>query len=292
MRWLVLVLVLLAASAQAQENESATYVVRVADGDVPMTAAVEPQGWNMVQTIRLQHDGNTTWTPYQPGGTLVRWSCDCGANVSEKDGTLTVGADVPAGPVELSVTHNFRQAGAFASPMEFPVALRTDAALFIDAVEGRTVSASIPLNGPLARTHGATHMYWVAGTSSEPLPASLWFSVHPATTAPVRVEGGGFDWLALAVGLIAGAFVWAVLVSRGMVQKRTRRQVAAPAAHAAYAGEPKEMLAGRKRVLMAGLKELELAKMAGEIDTASYDKVKAEFKKETVAVMRALEESQ
>ncbi|MFO1536051.1 MAG: hypothetical protein ABR586_10330, partial [Thermoplasmatota archaeon] len=83
---------------------------------------------------------------------------------------------------------------------------------------------------------------------------------------------------------------WAFLVQRGMVQARGRKQVAQVAAHTeAAAQDPPAVLEGKKRALLAALKEVELARQSQEMDTPTYDAVKAEFKKQAVTVMRALE---
>jgi len=54
-------------------------------------------------------------------------------------------------------------------------------------------------------------------------------------------------------------------------------------------GDLAAVLEGKKRALMAALKEVEVAKMNNEMPPEVYDAVKADLKKQAVTVMRALE---
>jgi hypothetical protein len=144
-------------------------------------------------------------------------------------------------------------------------------------------------------TDGTSVIHFVAGSASDPLPHPLWLAVHPQGAA----DGGAqreaakptLDWLLMGVAFFLGMVLWAFLVSRGAVQRRSRKQVVATAPHAEAAREGQAVLEARKLALMAGLKELEMARMNKQVDDAAYDQVKGEFKAEAVTTMRAIEET-
>jgi hypothetical protein len=139
---------------------------------------------------------------------------------------------------------------------------------------------------PGASTDGQSTIQVFSG-----LPDPFWISVAPAAAA-APPPSAGFPWLYSGAAFVLGCIAWSLLVSRGLVQRRSRKQTAAVAAHVeASRSETPALLEGRKRALMAGLKELELARQANEIDVATYDQLKAELKRETVIVMRALDEA-
>lgn len=292
---LLLIALALAPAAQAQEEYAfdESYFVRVAVGDVPRTNATETDGrLNVVEYLRLDHDGNRTSVTYDPeaAGDDVGVGCDCGS-ASRTGTTITVGSDVPAGPVVVSLTHGhpFRDAATV------PLALEPagDVAVTFYLTRDLGVSSSAE---PATELEGAQF----DGTIVQYDEVAAWFTVHPAG-APAFAEtktrevpvapGFGIDPVSVLLGLLAGALVWYLLVKQGMVQKRRRQEVAVAAHKDVASREPKPVLEGRKRLLMTALKDLEMARMNKEISDEAYDRLKADFKKQAVTTMRALEES-
>jgi hypothetical protein len=109
------------------------------------------------------------------------------------------------------------------------------------------------------------------------------------TAQAVLVEGawdGPSPWLLLVIGLLGGGFLIFALTQGGFLGGGTRR--AAPTT-SSFGAESKEMLEMRQRVMIAALKELEIAKKKGEVPEAQYTSLKSELKKDTVSVMRELE---
>ncbi len=105
----------------------------------------------------------------------------------------------------------------------------------------------------------------------------------------VFVEGrwdGPNPWLLLVIGLLGGGFLVFALTQGGFVPAGTRR--AAPSG-TSFGAESREMLETRQRVMVAALKELEIAKKKGEVPESMYTSLKSELKKDTVNVMRELE---
>lgn len=93
-------------------------------------------------------------------------------------------------------------------------------------------------------------------------------------------------WGWVVVGAAAGAFLLGALVKGGVVPLAPR-SLFAP--RDALAEAPREQLEARKRVLMAALKELEVAHRGGEISGAVHAPLKAEFVEEAARVARELE---
>lgn len=292
-------LVLLAVPAGAQDIDG-SYQIRAALGDIPTTDAVEPDGtWNVVQRLRVAHDGGnaTTATFFVPAGAQFGGAaCDCQHTVSESGDAVevTVAANETAGDKWVDVTSRQDVGTAWALSVRLsPDASAMDAGVVLYAPPDHAVAGAVEAGSPGLSTDGSARIHFAEGSPQDPLPDPLWFTVAPATggtEAPPARDGAAFPFLALAVGLIAGAAVWGLLVRQGVVQKRTRKQVVGASAHSELASrETKETLEGRKRALVAALRELEVAKMNKEIDSAAYDALKADFKKQTVTVMRALE---
>lgn len=291
----VLLVALAAPTGTAQPpTYSEAYQVRAAMGDIPTTAATEPSNaWNVEQRVLVAatnaSQAVTLQLPF--GSTLVNASCTCGAQptISGRDVTFQV-----AGSGEQTVTLLSSQPASRAFGFEVlrpGVAASTVVVLYVPV----SYEVETPVDGdsPGLSTDGSARILQYRGAS---MPNPFWASLHLASTAggddtPPAAAGAGINpWLMLAVGVLAGALVWAFLVSRGTVQAKGRKQVAATAAHVeAAANEPLPVLEGRKRALLAALKEIEVAKMNNEMPTEVYDVVKADLKKQAVTVMRALE---
>lgn len=297
------------ATAQDGMVQDEAWVLRGAVGDIPTTDAPEAtDAWNLAETHRVTHDGGSqvfSFTPL-PGydGVDLRCSCSDQTIQAGEDGTyrFTFNSSIEEGVHDLTFTQNIPVDADHAFPILVPTvpqSARSDAAVVFYVPGSLEVRAFLPdglePDAVLpAVTKAGFDIYRFRGTDGAPFPDTMQFTASPASTsaAPVRTDGG-FDFLALAIGILAGMLVWSILVGQGMVQKRRRKQVAGPAAHAEEArSDSPEVLAGRKRALMAALKELEVAKMNKELDPEVYDQLKARFKKETVTVMRALEERQ
>ncbi len=279
------------ASEEYQFDESS--FVRVAVGDVPRTNATEEDGLlHVVEYVRLDHDGNQTQLTFdaeRAGGDLSV-GCDCGS-ASRSGDTITVGSDVEAGEVVVALTHSHPFAGSASVPFAFEhddVVLR----FFLAPEYGVSSSAKATM------TLGGLGFN---GTTTQFATTDAWFTVHAAgmdahaesetIIREVPVGDGGIDALSVVVGLVAGVALWFVLVQQGMVQKRRKQEVAVAAHKEVASQDSKEVLEGRKRLLMAALKDLEMARMNKEVDDAAYDALKAEFKKKTVTTMRAIEEA-
>ena len=179
--------------------------------------------------------------------------------------------------------------GGIVLALSIPAGLESDAVVVVYVPAGRTVTAPGTPSMELPCTQGGCTIREYKGTAAEPLPSPFVVTVQSAA-APA--PSGPNPWIYAAVAFVAGCILWALLVRQGVVQKRSRRQAVATAAHEEIAAkEPRPVLEGRKRALMAALKEVEIAHQAKEMDTATYDAVKAGLKRETVNVMRALETS-
>jgi len=307
-----LALLLAAGTAAAQPDLDAELQVRAALGDIPTTEAAEPAGtWNVEQRRTVHHEtGNDTVVEFDlPAGSRGNTpSCDCNFMQEGTNGGIrfTIPATEPTGDVTPRVVAHIPNEPAIAFALEVPEDVRGSVLAIVYSATGAPVTAAMeePPDSPLpcADTVGCV-LHYYEGTPEDPAPATLWFSILPPgsvaeptpVTTTVTVPGpseAGSWWLPLAVGLVLGFLVWAMLVQRGVVQRRSRKQVVTTAAHVEMAREGKATLEARKRTLMAALKELEVAKMNGEVDTAAYDRLKAEYKKETVSVMRALEQAE
>ncbi len=291
------------AHAQPSMDSDAAYLVRGALGNIPSTDEVEPDGfWNQYEARRVQHDGTLTAVSFTvpPGAQDVRLTCQCNGTIS-RDGqlyTYTIDDTQPAGPAEVVFTHRRAVStdgfGFAVSGIAAP--LRSDASLRFYVPENFILEADVVPSGPPLPSTSANPgltIYVFDGTPAAPLPEAVWFTAYPQTQSvePPPADDG-LDLLALLLGIAIGVVVWYFLVARGVVQARQRKQVVAKADHQQVAErEGPDVLEGRKRVLMAGLKELELAKANQQIETEVYDRLKAEYKKQTVTVMRALESS-
>ncbi|MGB0652676.1 MAG: hypothetical protein ACPGQL_05700 [Thermoplasmatota archaeon] len=289
------------AAAQDAMNTDAAYLVRGALGDIPLTDATEAAGlWNVVEIRTFAHtEGNTTGILFTApaGSTGANLGCDCNGPVSVDGVTfrLDVPADEPSGTYTATFSHSRpvdTDAWGFVFP-RVPEAVRDDAAFRFYVPEGTLVAG--PMDGtslPSTAAHPGLTIFAFEGTAAAPVDETVWFSAYPESTQVAGPSDTGFDFMALAMGLILGAALWAVLVARGMVQARQRKQVVSAPTHKEVAQkESAKVLEGRKRLLMAALKDLELAKAKDELETEVYDALKADFKKQTVTVMRALEEA-
>jgi hypothetical protein len=278
---------LLALPAAAQPMDfPQPFQVRVGAGDIPTTAAAEPDGWSVEQRWRIgSPPGNVTF-PIPEGHRLVEARCDCNASAHDTFADRVVFRLPPGtGMVTLTVTTTTTRTAAFALDLPVPEQPALAIVYAPQGMEARGPGASSTLPGA-----SGPHTITTFG-EAEPLPQRLWLAVLPAGGATVAQPDAPMPWLWLGAAFLAGVLLWALLVSRGMVQARSRRQVAQVAAHEAIAAkEPKPVLEARKRALMAALKEVEVAKMNGEMEASAYDTVKADLKKQTVTVMRALEE--
>ncbi|MES2155619.1 MAG: hypothetical protein V4510_10830 [bacterium] len=297
MTWaaLAIVAILVAPAGAAQMTEfgfSGTSHLRVAYGDVPLSPATESAGqWHAVEYRRITVPAGGSVAQLfavSPGFAFENAACTCG-NVTWQAGQVTSPSSVPAGSYVIAIT-----TGISAGPAD-PVVVR------LQTPGSDTASATIYLRqgqmvaGAQAETQvlpGADHPEYTIH-AFEGIPHATSFVLN-APGSPVAASGasGTNPWLYAAAGVIVGAVVWAFLVKRGAVQRKSRKQVATTAAHVEAAqAEPVTVLEGRKRALMAALKELELARQANEMDVPTYDTLKAELKKETVTVMRAIDES-
>lgn len=262
-------------SAQPEFDEDHT--VRIAFGDIPTTKSfAEPAGvWNFHHTIKMTGSSFTADVP--TGHTLTLLECRC--NATRSGDTLTFAE----GDVEVSMATSAQAGLSGAGTLSGP-----DTVILL-VLSGAFVTASDPavfLPGGESVPGYDIYLY-------ENLGSEFWFASAPTGPKFVKpvADEAGFPFLIAGLALLIGMGIWYVLVQQGKVQVRTRKQVAQVAAHVEAAKEPKTVLQARKRVLMAGLKELELAKQSGGVETATYDQLKAELKKETVTVMRAIEEA-
>lgn len=291
----------LPASAQPPTFDHA-YQVRGAYGDIPTTAAGEPGGsWNVEQRLAVafatgSEAQHTVHLP--PGARLVNATCTpCNTTVHEETATsvrFTIGAAEATGTYTLTVLTSQGAGPAVGFSVVTPSGVPEDqriAILYVPA--DMEVEAPQEPTSPGLSTDGSARILVF-----EAFDSMFWAALHEQTTgvdAPEDSDGGGLSgWLLPAlVGLLLGIVLWALLVSRGVVQAKSRRQVAATAAHVEAAqADPPAVLEGKKRALLAALKDIEVAKMNSEMPPEVYDAVKADLKRQAVTVMRALETSQ
>lgn len=297
-------LLLPAASAQPPTFTQA-YQVRAAVGDIPTTPAVEPSGtWNVEQSLKVDFDNATakSWHFTLPAGAqLANATCDCARSTHGVAGdqlTFTILEQTASGAHTIRIVTRQSATDVVGGKVTAPVEAGADRVVILYVPGGSSVSAPTEFtqvggapSDPSKVIHFATF------GASDPMPAGFWYAVHPgtATTAGGEADDGSdwMEWLIpAALGLVLGAVLWAVLVSKGLVQAKSRKQVAATAAHVeAAASDPPAVLEGKKRALLAALKEVELAKQANEMPIDVYDAVKADLKKQAVTVMRALDSS-
>ncbi len=290
-----LLLALPAAHAALTDDQTfpETSMMRVAVGDIPRTTATEPAGqWNVVEYQRVHDAGTTSWAPgvfaLPAGNTFDGADCTCGnVTVSRSpSGQYQVDypASVPAGDYVIAFRHhhpltdyafNVRYAnGDGATKVNFYLA------------GGYTVLSNVqPLVKDLESTaENPGYRIW---QFQQPDHGEAWFVL---TTQIQAAPATGPNYILVGVAFLAGAVLWAFLVARGLVQKKTRKQEASVAAHVeAAATDSAPVLEGKKRALLAALKEVELARQANEMPVEVYDVVKADLKKQAVTVMRALE---
>ncbi len=289
---LLLAVLLIAPMASAQSMDiTSAHQVRIAYGDIPSTPdQTEPSGaWNVEQRLVLTEGANGTVTipsGHVAGSVFCGDGCDFDLSLEENTFTavcLTAGAD---GHCNISFPHTIAgNVDAFGLSMR----VTADSTVLVYALEGLDVrSGTDNLLGegfyyPNVQPALLIHQF-------APEDGRFWMTVSPHTIAESPTTGG-FGWQGILVGLLAGVAVWYLLVRQGLVQKRQRKQVAGTAAHKQIASsEDKTTLEWRRRALLAALKELEVARVDQTIDLTAYDALKADFKKQTVAVMRALEE--
>ena len=293
---------LLAAPAQAQPPTFPhAYQLRGAVGDIPTTVGAEPAGaWNLEQRLTVQFS-NTTETTYTftlpDGADVTNTTCTCNPSqvrVTATTATFTLTTQVASGEHTLTVTTSQPAGDAIAFDLGMPLTSAPADRVIILYVPGGSslVASHEPTEEPLTSTSGTASIHVIDGSTS-PLGDRFWAAIVPGTvaTGDDDSDAAWTEWLVpAAVGLLLGIVLWALLVSKGLVQAKSRRQVAATAAHVeAAAAEPAPVLEGRKRALLAALKEIEVAKMNNEMPNEVYDVVKADLKKQAVTVMRALE---
>ena len=305
------------ASAALQDNLDSvtedTYL-RGAVGDIPRTSPTEPAGQlNLVLYLRMEHTQGTetrTLVVLPTGAAEDGADCTCGGlQRNAADGemfgdppgsfvALAIPTGEPSGSYVAAYRYHVPHLGGDLYAFTLDIAQRDARSLGISLYvpQGSVADSDLAPSGPLlpstAENPGFV-IYHYEGTPAAPT-SSAWFVLHPGTAAPAAVAAGGdggIHWLELGLGALVGVLLWAFLVGRGMVQRRGRREVRREAVHEAMAGrEAKPVLEARKRALLAALKELEVARMAKEMGDAAYDAVKADLKRQAVAVMRALEE--
>lgn len=295
--------VLLAPAAAAQmPSFDEPYQVRGALGNIPSTPANEPAGtWNLEQRLIVAFDNasaeaaRTFHFAIPNGATLANASCDCyqyHTTVTATSLTFVIDPATTSGTRTITVltrqgveeAFGFTLRPAFEAPAERAIVLYVPAAAELDS--------NLDFASPGLSTDGSAAIQFARFTASNPLPADAWFVIHPATQAPAPAADSAsiLPWILLGVGVFVGALLWSMLVARGVVQKKARKQVAGTAAHVeAAAQDSAPVLEGKKRALLAALKEVELAKQANEMPLDVYDAVKADLKKQAVTVMRALE---
>lgn len=288
---LLLAALLIAPMASAQTMDiTSTHQVRIAYGDIPSTPdRTETSGaWNVEQRLVLSEGANGTVTipaGHAVGAISCGDGCDFDLTVDEDTFTavcLTEGAD---GHCNIVFPH--QTAGnldAFGLSME----IAEDSTVLVYTLEGldvRSGTANLLGDGfyyPNVQPALLIHQF-------SPDDGRFWMTVSPHATTE-SPAAGGFGWQGILVGVVAGIIIWYLLVRQGIVQKRQRKQVAGTAAHKQITAEGKTTLEWRRRALLAALKELEVARVDQTIDLNAYDALKADFKRQTVTVMRALEE--
>ena len=307
---LAIAFVAMPAAAQTMPTFTQAYQARIALGESPASWA-EADGWNVVQKVRLAHaTGNeTAITLRVPDGMQVGTAtCSCGAVASEQSGssvTVRIPAATASGDhdVELPASQQEVKANpavpgstapAFAPALHIPAGRESDAAVIVYVPDTYTLQRPVAADSELRCTENAPcTIVTFVGSAARPLPSPFQPTLEPKAATPPDTPSPSPDmmpWLYAAVAFVLGCVVWAMLVRAGAVQRKTRKQVVATAAHEEIAAkETAPVLEGKKRALMAALKDVELAHQGREMDDATYDAVKADFKRQAVNVMRALE---
>lgn len=297
--------ILIASPVQGQPPIfTQAFQVRGAVGDIPTTDAIEPAGtWNLEQRLVIAM-GNTSVTEQRyhfaipTGASLVNATCDCpvySSNQTSNAVTFTIPNDgAPSHILRVTTRQPFDSTLGFSIivPLE---ASHDDVAVIFYVPRDSEIDGVVALTSPGVSTDGTSTIWYATFDSDRPAPLDLWFTLHPDDGVTRAIDHEGWDdntWLFLGLGIVAGAILWALLVNKGVVQARSRRQVTTTAAHVeAAANDSPAVLEGKKRALMAALKEVEMARQANEMPVDVYDAVKADLKKQTVTVMRALEQS-
>jgi len=286
-----------------------TYQVRAALGDIPTTNITEPpQFWNVEETIHFVvpdgGDANVTFT-LPAGAKFLTATCSCGTVEPTWDGVRATFNTTKPGNQTLVFRHNTpvlsTEGFAFVIPDVPPE--RAATALLVFYLPDR-----FALKGPVEEAFALPStsenpglvIHGYQGTPEKPLPHALSFTAilkndtslpPPATTstttpvAPSPDSGSAGDvWTRTALvgtgGLIAGALVGVVV---------TRRFGRGAGLDAAPTHEPTEVLAARKRALVAALQALETAHDQGEVADAAYRTVHADLKAQALRVMRGIE---
>ncbi len=142
----------------------------------------------------------------------------------------------------------------------------------------------------------------IAEAGTHRVKACVTDSATPAGAVEARFEArtlegktttaGPTGWALGGAGLLAGALIVYGLSQAGVLRTGGSRGAGAAAGagdRPSIAAEGKDMLELRQRVMVAALKELEIAKKKGEVAETLYTPLKAELKQDTVRVMRELE---
>ncbi len=292
-KWLLAaaLVLLFAAPATAQPTEygfSEDYLARVGLGDLSLVDGTEPSdAWTVAEYVRFQHDGNETRIDGIPADRLVL-DCTC-INLTIDGTTAVIGTDVAAGEYVLRVVRSVPSADLATRLALFSAPATSRLVAYVP--DGSVLLAGVETGEGLVCTQGGCTIHEASPVRSDAV-AIVPAGIIVAPTPVDEDDGMLGEWGPAILGILVGIALWSYLVSKGVVQKRRKQEVAKAAHVEAAAAESQDTLTARKRVLMAGLKELEKAKMTKEIDTDVYDALKAELKKETVTVMRALESAE
>lgn len=291
-----MVLLLLVAPVAAQQNgifpEAHQY--RLGFSDLEHTDAVEDAGeWHLHIESQFLNLNDTFSTAYvlPDGFSFQGATVDCTLNCSVQVRSRTAEGELPveitpldAGSFNATLGLTLRGPSNleyFGTEIDMP-----EDSLLIVYVFDQDVVASKAAGSvlPSITQPGVTH-YLFRGEEGP-----LRVSVLPAGTIPDPTPAvkEGFSLVIVLGAFVLGVALWYVLVQQGLVQAKKRKQVVSKAAHQTITDD-KPTLEARKRVLLAALKELELAKGSGDLDLGIYDQLKAQYKKEAVTVLRALE---
>jgi hypothetical protein len=266
----------------AMTDGNAVKLVRIANGDIPTTTGTEAAGrWNAVEYLT----GTTSTYTLPPGAAFDGFECACATFTTATAGNeYSITANGTA--AKTAFHYHYGNAGQqgftvqapSTGPAQVVAYLVTDGTSFV--MTGTVAVAQLP--------HPSIQGLTI-NDATVPTGQAATFIIAQATTTHAKAP---INWLYLAAAALAGMILWSLLVSKGLVQSRSRKQIAQTAAHVEVAKkEPKAVLEGKKRALLAALKEVELARQSNEMDVPVYDAVKAELKKEAVTVMRAIEEA-
>lgn len=298
-------LALLVPAASAPEDpheyDPDGYSFRGVLGDDPRTTAKEdPDRFSVRETFPIVNDGADELTEVQ---VFLPRDADL-VTLAARNGTLegtVVEGDVESDGQWLTYRYpgNESVAPGTSDPgFTFHYALQAD-----DPADVRLTRRGVPEG--LASYSFLVLVPHDVLVRSEPPMQALDFEVYEGFTAYMLeaspgdslslefgpVGGGGegdggadLNWLLVGIAFVAGAVIaYGLAKTRGPA--RTSRAET-------MVGRTVAELEARKRVLMASLKELELAHRSGEIPSDAYNPLKAELKGETVKVMSELERRQ